>query len=155
VPKPTSDQPGSRDGATRDESDPSGASLPSLLRRLADDGRSLLRQEVELAKIELWESARVLAGASSVAAGGVLLIVLGLLLLLVFVVLALGVLLGDRYWLSTLLVGLTLCLGGAITLAKGRSRLRVARLTPAESLESIQDSARWAAQNARRLKPES
>jgi len=155
VPKPTSDQPSSRDSATRDASDPSGASLQSLLRRLADDGRALLRQEVQLAKIELWESARVVAGASSVAAGGVLLIVLGLLLLLVFVVLGLGALLGDRYWLSTLLVGLTLCLGGAITLAKGRSRLRIARLAPTDSFESLQDSARWAAQTARRLKPES
>jgi uncharacterized membrane protein YqjE len=131
------------------ESEPS---LTQLIRSLLHDSQTLIRQEIELAKLELQHSAMRLARQSAFMAIGGFLIALGLLVLLVFVIILLGVLLGDRYWQSTLIVGLVLCLGGLIVLRKGRRAFGRDSLKPDETIESLQDVRDWARLEARTMK---
>jgi uncharacterized membrane protein YqjE len=127
------------------ESEPS---LTQLIRSLLHDSQTLIRQEIELAKLELQHSAMRLARQSAFMAIGGFLIALGLLVLLVFVI----ILLGDRYWQSTLIVGLVLCLGGLIVLRKGRRAFGRDSLKPDETIESLQDVRDWARLEARTMK---
>lgn len=131
------------------ESEPS---LTQLIRSLLQDSQTLIRQELELAKLELQHSAMRLARQSAFMAIGGFLIALGLLVLLVFVIILLGVLLGDRYWQSTLIVGLVLCLGGLLVLRKGRRAFGRDSLKPDETIESLQDVRDWARLEARTMK---
>src|SRR5690606_38699336 len=84
--------------ATREEAE--HAALGPLLLRLGRDGKSLIHQEIALATQEVQRSAVLLAKESAVIAMGGFFIALGLLVLLVFVILALGRIMGGEYWLS-------------------------------------------------------
>src|SRR5438477_9152972 len=81
-------------------SDSETESFKELLKQLADDASQLIRQEIDLAKIELKES---LSGyAADVARIGVAAVIsgLGALTFTAFLVIALGQLLfGNNYWL--------------------------------------------------------
>jgi uncharacterized membrane protein YqjE len=134
------------------EAGASEPSLPQLLRALLQDGQTLIRQELELARLEIQRSASRLARQSAFVAAGGFLIALGLLVLLVFVILALGVLLGDRYWLSTLIVGTLLCVGGLGVVLKGRRGLKEDSLKPDKTLQSLQETGTWAKAEAAEMK---
>lgn len=126
--------------------------LGDLVRRLADDGRSLLRQEIALAKLELRESVISFARGSLFLAVGLLLLGVGMIVLLVFVILALGGLLDGQYWLSTLIVGASLAALGAILLLVGKRRMARGGLKPEHAIASARDTKDWAAHEARQLK---
>ena len=128
------------------------ASLVLLLRRLAEQAQSLVRQEVALAKAEIRESVRDAATAAGVMAAGAVMILIGLTVFLVFLVLALGALLGDRYWLSSLLIGLVFAMVGLLLVTRGKARLAGDSLIPEKTLESVQDTAQWATTEAQRLR---
>jgi hypothetical protein len=125
--------------------------LTSLLRKLAEEGQALVRQEIALAKAEVRESVNAALRSAGLLVGGVTLIAVGLVVLLVFVILALGVLLGGRYWLSTLLVGMAFALSGLLLLRRGQSRLQQASVVPERTVETLQETADWATAEARRI----
>lgn len=135
--------------ATTDESEPS---LSQLVRSLLQDGQTLILQELELARLEIQRSATRLARQSAFMAAGGFLIALGLLVLLVFVIITLGVLLGDRYWLSTLIIGVLLCTGGLLVARKGRRGLSSDSLKPETTVRSLQETRDWARSEAREMK---
>lgn len=134
------------------DSIPEDPSLAELLKRLADDGRLLFRQEIQLATQEVQATVTTLARSSGLLAGGLLVLVLGLLVLLVFVILALGRLLGGEYWLSTLIMGGLLSIGGVALLLAGRRGLAKESLTPSETVESVRESGEWARAEARQIR---
>ena len=129
-------------------------SIGPLLRRIADDGRALLQQEIELAKLEVLRSATALLRGSAFIAVGALFLALGLLVLLVFAVLALGRLLGGEYWLSSLIIGAVLALLGTILLLVGRKGLQKDDLKPDKTIDSVRQTKSWAQDEARELKRE-
>ncbi len=128
--------------------------LGDLVRRLADDATTLARQEIDLAKREVTEGITGLAkGSGLVAAGGVLALA-GVLTLIVFLVIGLGILLGDRYWLSSLIVALVfLAVGGGI-FAAGKRRLSRTTLAPEATRETVRETGAWAAAEAESFKRE-
>ena len=130
------------------------ASLIALFRRLAEQAQSLVRQEVALAKAEIRESVRDLAVAAGVMTAGALMILVSLTVFLVFLVLALGELLGERYWLSSLLIGLLFAICGIVLIVRGQRRLSGSDLVPEKTIESVQETARWATGEAQRFKTE-
>ncbi|HEX5581718.1 MAG TPA: phage holin family protein [Gemmatimonadaceae bacterium] len=131
---------------------PSEASLGDLFKRLSTDTSELIRQEAALAKAEMREMARGLAGDAmkvGVAAG---LALVGVLALSAFVILALGHLLGDAFWLSSLIVGIV-ALGVGVML--GRSAMNDIRsrgLKPEQTIATLRADKAWAGQQARELK---
>ena len=141
-------------GFDETEQDPGSdpESLRLLLGRLAGDGRLLLRQEVALARLEISESVRHLARESAIVAAGGFLIAVGLVILVVFVVLAIGRILWGQYWLSTLLVGSALVLGGFLVLRRGRRALQAGGLKPERTIASLQETKDWVEGSADRLR---
>jgi hypothetical protein len=137
---------------TRLEPDDAEPSLAILANRLIEDGRDLVRQEIALAKAEAVDTVTDYARGGALVAIGGLSVLIGLMVLLAFLVIALGVLLEDRYWLSALIVGLLFAGAGALTIWRGKARLRADRLVPEETIESLRATADWAADQARRFR---
>jgi hypothetical protein len=131
---------------------PRDASLGELFKQLSTDTGELIRQEAALAKTEMREVGSTLArdGAKIGIAAGLGLI--GALALATFLVIALGDLLGDRYWLSSLIVGVV-ALGVAAMLGRNAVRdVKERGLKPQQTLATLREDGDWASQQARELK---
>lgn len=112
---------------------------------LGDLGRqvsTLVRKEIDLARVEVTTSVgRMSRGAAMAGAGGAVLYA-GLLILLVAAVLGL-VEAGVEPWLSALIVALVvLVIGGALT-AMGVNRIRETELAPKETAETVRDNVEF------------
>jgi hypothetical protein len=127
------------------------AGLMDLLRSLADDVGTLVRQEIGLAKLEAARTARRLAADSAWIALGVAVAAVGALCMVLAMALGLGALLGS-YWLGTLITGLVLLMLGGGFLFKGVRDLRKLELAPKETTESLRQDARWAREEAKDFK---
>lgn len=140
-----------RESVLRDERD---ASLGELFRRLTSDTTELLRAEVDLAKAEVRETgARLAADAARIGvAAGVALA--GALALTAFFVIGLGVALGGRYWLSSLLVGVIAVGVGYAMIQSALRDIRERSLKPEQTLETLRENAQWAKDEAREVKRE-
>jgi hypothetical protein len=128
-------------------------SLGDLFRQLAQESTTLIRQEMELVKVEMRENARSFArDATKLAIGGGLLLVAALVLTA-----ALAVLLGDllgNYWLGTLIVGALYGIMGMVMMQRGKKGLETDDLKPEHSIASLQEDKRWAQAEVQQVKRE-
>jgi uncharacterized membrane protein YqjE len=127
-------------------------SLGALFRQLAEESRTLVQQEVALAKADLAESVRALAKGAVLIGIGSGMLVVGLLVLVAFLVVGLGRLLGGEYWLSALIVGGGFALIGGITLLIGRRGLSRDKLKPEITARTLRENREWAKDEARQIK---
>jgi hypothetical protein len=125
--------------------------LIPLMRSLADDMVTLVRQEIDLVKLEVARTARRLAANGAWIATGAAIAAVGALCLVLAMALGLGALLGS-YWLGTLITGLFLVLVGGGFLMKGVRDLRRQELAPKQAAASLREDARWAKEEAREFK---
>ncbi len=120
------------------------ASLGELFSRLTADLSKLVRDEVELAKVEINESVQSArtAGISFGAAG-----VLGLtaFLLLSFAA-AWGLAEVVPTGVAFLIVGGTYALVAAVLAMVGRQRLKTAKPVPEQTVETLKEDVAWAKQ---------
>lgn len=129
------------------------ASFRDLLRRLASDGRDLIRGEIELAERELRATAGRVVGAAVRLGIAAACLAVGALSLTAFGIILLGgTLLGGNYWLASLLTGLLLLAVGALLAQSGTKRLKPEKLRPGTTLTQIRSDAQWAKQEVRELK---
>jgi Putative Actinobacterial Holin-X, holin superfamily III len=135
-----------------DATNPGDQSLSTLFRRLSEDGRALVHQEIALARAEIQEGARSFAKDAALLGLGLCILLVGLLVMVAFLVVGLGALLGGAYWLSTLIVGGGLSLLGGVLALSGRSGLRHSSLSPQQAKDSIRDDKAWARDEIRELK---
>jgi uncharacterized membrane protein YqjE len=143
------DDPSIRIGqcATRDMGD--GRSIGELLGELRDDASSLLRQEVELAKSELKESAqRVFRDIAILAVGGLILVLASIAITIglsagMYVLIDLVAPEWAAMWLGPLAAALILGAVGAILIQVGRKRLRGERLSPDLTKETMKENKEW------------
>ena len=127
-------QEAARDGRT---------GLVQLVRDLADDTRTLIQQEIELARLEVARSAkRITVDGAWIWAGAVVLTV-GLICLALALALGLGALL-DSYWLGALITGGVFLLIGVLLAWRGIRDLKSGGLLPTNPLESLQEDRDWA-----------
>ncbi len=119
-------------------------SVSALVRRLADDMKRLVHDEIALAKVEGRQMAATLLpqGAKVVTAAG--LAFSGWLALIAFAVIGLGVLLGGLYWLSALIVGVLCAAAGGLLLQGALHRIARLRLTLHETGSAVRESVGWA-----------
>lgn len=123
---------------TRDE-----RSLGDLFSDLSRETTTLVRQEVQLAKAELTQSATEAArGIGMLVAGGAVAYA-GLLFLLLAIVFGL-IEAGWDAWLSALVVGLVVVAIGAILVLRARESLKPANLAPQKTVETLKEDAAWA-----------
>jgi hypothetical protein len=117
-------------------------SLGDLFSDLTQETSSLLRQEVQLAKAELSQSATEAArGIGMLVAGGAVAYA-GLLFLLLAIVYGL-IKAGLEPWLAALIVGLVVVAIGAVLVLRARASLKPANLAPQKTVETLKDDTAW------------
>lgn len=113
--------------------------VPSLLRRLADEVTTLFAQELALLKSETTSSVNdVKTGLVSVAAGG-LVTLLGAIFLLLAAVYGLSEVVQP--WLAALIVGGAVTLIGLIMLLTGKKKVEPAALRPRHTESALRKDA--------------
>jgi hypothetical protein len=123
--------------------------IPDLIRRLTDDSKRLVTDEVQLAKMETKDSLhRVTRGALwmglAFGAGIVMLVALT-----IFLVTLIGRLANGHMWIGALVTGLVeLGLGGYFV-KKGIGSFAEPSYTLEQSRSALKDTASWASAQAR------
>lgn len=116
-------------------------SLGELFNDLTRETKMLLRQEVQLAKIELRHTAKHAGrGAGMIAGGGVLGFV-GVLCIAAMLIALLSTVMAV--WLASLIVGVITLAAAAIVLKAGLNEIRKTELPPKEMVESVREDAIW------------
>lgn len=119
-------------------------SIAELVKRLAEQTNTLVKQEIELAKAELTQKGKIAgAGAGMLgAAAFVGLLAAGALTAFLIALLATAI---DHTWLAALIVALVYA-AIAIPLAlRGRDRIREATPpAPEKTIESVKEDVEWA-----------
>ena len=118
-------------------------SLGDLFSDLSRETTTLVRQEVQLAKTELTQSATEVArGIGMLVAGGAVAYA-GLLFLLLAIVFGL-IEAGWDAWLSALIVGLVVVAIGGVLVLRARESLKPTNLAPRRTVETLKEDAAWA-----------
>lgn len=114
--------------------------LGELIGELADETRTLVRQEVKLATTELGEKASLARKEGMFVGAGGALIYIGMFAIVAAVILGLAELM--PLWLSSLIVGLVVIGGGYACTRKGISGLKQIDPVPRKTVQSFaQDRA--------------
>lgn len=129
-----------------------GPGMADLLRQLGEDGVALIRQEIQLAKLEISEAASAMIADSVQILVALVIILLGSLILLVGVVLGLGVLLGGAYWAGALITAGTLLLIGALLAWRAMRDLEGRTMKPEATIEGLRGDSEWAREEMKELK---
>lgn len=128
--------------------------ITDLLRRLGDDVSALVRNEVALAKLEIRESVQMLVRDSAKLGVAFTLAWIGALALTAALIIGVAHLIGDRYGVAALIVGvLFLGIGGLLARA-GIKGLGSGALTPAATMATLGENRDWAAQELQELRTE-
>ena len=116
--------------------------LAELFTELSHETRTLIKQEMELARIELSQKVtQIVKDVAALGIGGILLYS-GFLTLIAAIVL--GVAVFIPLWLSALLVSILFIGMGAILLQKGRKDLVHMEMVPRKSTETFKETVKWA-----------
>lgn len=145
---PSTVRPSSAHVTTAAEND----SVGELFKQLSADTSHLLRQEITLAKAELLEStAHMVKGASKVGIAAALAIP-GLFAFGAFLIIALGDLMNENYWLSALIVSLAMLGTAALMAKKGIAQFGKVSFVPQETVGTLREDAAWAKEESQAFK---
>ncbi len=118
-------------------------SLGELFAELAQETSTLVRQEVELARVELGQKAAGVGRAvASLVLGGAVAYA-GFLAIMAAVIVALANA-GLPWWLSALLVGVVVAGVGYALVARARAALERVELVPRRTVETLKEDREWA-----------
>lgn len=118
--------------------------LGTLLKELAEGSGALIRQEVQLARIEAGTMLRqVGVGTACVAVGGVLALIGTLAFISGLIMLAGDQWLRDRYWLAALLVTLIAGVMAAWYAKRGLALLSPKQLAPDQTVATLKEDKEW------------
>jgi uncharacterized membrane protein YqjE len=119
-------------------------SIGELVRDLANETNTLVRQEIELAKAELSEKVRTAGKGAGMfgAAGVVALLSLGSLTAFLIALLATAI---DHVWLSALIIALIYGAIAGVLAMRGRDEVKeAAPAVPEQTMESVKEDVEWA-----------
>jgi hypothetical protein len=120
-------------------------SLGGLIRGILMDLRTLIREEVALARVEISEHAtraRAAAMSFGIAIGALL---FGGTFLLVAVAMGIADLLHWPIWAGFLVVAVPLTLVGFVTLSSGKKKLQEVHAVPQETVTTLKENSEWIA----------
>ena len=126
-------------------------SIPGLLRELRDEASTLLKAQVQLAKVEVKENiTRLGANVAKIAVGGVVALI-GAVVLLIGLGQLLGVLLEKSgmsqetaQWLGPVIVGLIVTIIGAVMLSRAKKAIADESIAPRTTLQTLKADQEWA-----------
>ncbi len=123
-------------------------SLGELMKRLADETGTLVRQEIDLAKAEMREKGQKVGAGAAFLGGSALVGLLALGSLTAFLILALDGVIPN--WLAALIVGLVYAAIAGYLAVQGREKLREAgRPVPEQTQATIEEDLEWAKSQVR------
>jgi hypothetical protein len=117
-------------------------SLAELFSAMTSDLSTLMRKEVELAKVETRDEVSRAAKASGMLAGGAV----AAYMALIFASFALAWLL-DKWMpraLAFAIVAVVYAVAAAVLLSRGRGRLREVNPVPQQTVETLKEDVQWA-----------
>ena len=118
--------------------------LGALLRELANGGAALVRQEVQLARLETTELASAVGrGTAWVGVGGVLLLLGTLAFCTGLILLAGDQWLRDHVWLAALLVAVIALVAAGVLARRGLALLSPANLAPDQTVATLKEDKEW------------
>ena len=120
-------------------------SIGGLLRGILMDVRTLIREEIALARVEIREQAgraRAAAMSFGIAAAALL---FGGTFLLIAIATGIAELLDWPVWTGFLIVAVLLSIVGFVTLASGRKQLRSVHAVPEETVSTLKENSEWIA----------
>lgn len=128
-----------------------GQSVGDLLRELSQETSTLVRQEVQLAKVELTEKARHAGKGGGLLAGAA---VVGLALLGAFTAFLIALIaLVVPVWLSALIVTVLYGVVAAVLALAGKKALQqAAPPKPEQTIDSLKEDVQWAKTQAKSAK---
>jgi len=128
--------------ATHDPVDARDRGIGDLLKELAGQTSTLVRQEIRLAQAEVTERGKVAGRGAGLLAGGAMAALLGLGALTAVLVVALDSALA--LWLAALIVSvLWLALAGVLA-ASGKKALQASTPPAPQTVETVKEDIRWA-----------
>jgi hypothetical protein len=122
-----------------------GESIGGLLRGILMDVRTLIREEIALARVEIREQAgraRAAAISFGIAAAA---LAFGGTFLLIALATAIADLLDWPVWAGFLAIALLLSIVGAVTLMSGRRQLANVHAVPPETVSTLKENSEWIA----------
>ena len=120
-------------------------SLGGLVRGILMDLRTLIREEIALARVEIRDQAtraRAAAMAFGIAAGALL---FGGTFLLIAIAIGIADVLDWPSWAGFLVVAVLLAAIGFVTLSSGRKQLRTVHAVPEETVTTLKENSEWIA----------
>jgi uncharacterized membrane protein YqjE len=127
-----------------------GPGVGSLVSGVIEDLQSLVRSEVQLAKVELKEDAREIGAGAGMLAAGALVGLVGFIFLMLGVTYLLNKSL--EMWLAAGIVGVVLLIIAAIVAMSGKNKLSAANLKPAQTIDSMKENQEWASRQIKSVK---
>jgi uncharacterized membrane protein YqjE len=119
--------------------------IPDLIRRLTDDSKRLVTDEVQLAKLEAKESLHQAARGELWLGLAFGVSIIALVALTVFVATLIGRVANDHMWIGALVTGVVELALGFWLLKRGLSTYAAPSYTLAETRGSLADTTHWVA----------
>ncbi len=156
--------PAGAEGAGHDAGPPEELkerSLPELVKQLTEQTTTLLRQEIELAKVEAKEAVDIAKaemtekakeagkGAGMLGAAGVLGLLAGIAFT-AFLILVLATFLPD--WLAALIVTVLYAAIAGVLALRGKKQLQEIDPAPKQTIETVKEDIEWAKTQNRSVK---
>lgn len=123
-------------------------SLGELFSELAQETGTLVRKEVELAKVEMTTKAKIAGRDAALVAGGGTIAMLGVMALLAALILVLGTVM--PLWASALLVGAMVSITGGVLVVLGIRAFKGLDAAPRQTIETLEEDKRWLRQQVSR-----
>lgn len=120
-------------------------SVGALVRGILNDLRTLIREEVALARVEIREQAGRAKMAALSFGVAVAALAFGGIFLLIAMALGIAALLGWPAWTGFLVVAVLLCVGGFVTLSSGRKQMASLHAVPEETVMTLKENSEWIA----------
>jgi uncharacterized membrane protein len=120
-------------------------SIRGLLRGILIDLRTLIREEIALARVEIRDQAgRARAAAMSFGVAAAALLFGGTFLLMAMAT-GIAELLDWPVWAGFLVVAVLLSVIGVVAFSSGRKQLRTLHAVPEETVETLKENSEWIA----------
>lgn len=121
----------------------SPSTLTSTFKRVVDDVRDLLREEIALARAELRQEVSVFSNAAAMIAVGAVAALLALTFFLHAAAQGIATALNWPSWTGYLGVAIVLGVAGVMMMVLGRGRLRTASAVPPQTVATLQENKEW------------
>ncbi len=120
-------------------------SIGGLIRGILNDLRTLIREEIALARVEIREQAGRARAAAMSFGIAVAALAFGGIFLLIAIALGIAYLLNWPAWAGFLVTAVLLSLVGFVTLSLGRKQLTRVHAVPEQTISTLKENSEWLA----------